>query len=513
MNLEDKGLIYYWKATNAIKDSSDANAVFSDLCYIINDNEVDEYQSTSITDLPLFYTRFWLSRDPNLATKVNERIVEHYKRLTYARKNYRRYISDLSNENMLLYRTAHPLYSGINIKLGDELLNPFVSGLLPVNRDLDDMGLIYLRHGEPDNTASFNCEDCLLNVSWKYFARKDRPELIFHFTNYGGARNWSVESLPSYFENRSDLGALYAQLDPIISPNQDIGFNMSMYEKLNDQNIEYAEVGVKTETTDYFYENPLIEFPLEYLRFKGENSETLVDLLYGIEGTNMKLDTLNQINYLEYSTFIGFFDKKWNEIVRFNNDKIVPLNKRQNEWETMSMIESEKFSLLPGVYNYEFQVHDKVSDNLGVYKGSLNIPDYWKNELMLSDIILSGTAARREEPARFKKGDIVLHPHMFTAYSEGETVGVYFEIYNLVFDYTDRTTFEVTWILREAGESETEGETFKSTLEYSGETKDDKLYFNLELSDTDSGDYELVILVKDMVSEAEVSKKVGLVVL
>ena len=513
MGNDYQGLVHYWKAVNAIHDSADANEFFSDLCYIINDNEVKEYQSTSISDLPDFYSRFWLSRDPNLATKINERITEHYKRLKYARKNYRRYISDSSNQNILLYQTEHPFYGVMEIKSGDELLNPLVSELMPLNRDLDDMGIIYLRHGEPDQIASYTCEDCPINVSWKYFARKDRSELIFHFTNYGGARSWTMESLPRYFENRHDLGALYAQLDPTISPDQEVENNMSRYETLNDQDIKYAEVGVNTETTDYFYGNTLITFPLEYLRFKDENSKSKVDLFYQIEGHNIQLNTSTQINHLDYSTFVGVYDSKWNEIIRMNNDKLIPLNIGQEEWEKMSIIDTDGFSLPPGDYNYEIQLQDKVSANLGVYKGSLNIPDYWKNELMLSDIILSGLIGRGNETARFKKGDVVYHPHMFSAYNEGEIVGLYVEIYNLVYDYADRTNFEVTWILKEAGADETEDEAFKTTLPYSGNKRDDKIYFNLELSDIDSGNYELTIQVKDMVSEAEVSKKVELTVL
>ena len=70
------------------------------------------------------------------------------------------------------------------------------------------------------------------------------------------------------------------------------------------------------------------------------------------------------------------------------------------------MIDMDSFSVLPGIYNYEIQLQDKVSDNQGVYKGSLTVPNYWKNELMLSDIILSDTVSRKSEPGHFKKGDI-----------------------------------------------------------------------------------------------------------
>lgn len=57
----------------------------------------------------------------------------------------------------------------------------------------------------------------------------------------------------------------------------------------------------------------------------------------------------------------------------------------------------------------------------------------------------------------------------------------------LLYDLNDRTIFEVTWtLINDEGE-----ELLKSSLEYSGNSRDDKLYFNLDLSDTDSGQYDL----------------------
>jgi hypothetical protein len=102
---------------------------------------------------------------------------------------------------------------------------------------------------------------------------------------------------------------------------------------------------------------------------------------------------------------------------------------------------------------------------------------------------------------------------MFTAFPENATVGIYMEIYNLAYDYNDRTTFAVSWYLREAGEDDEEGDLVQSALQYSGNSRDDKIYFNLELSDIDSDEYELIIRVKDIISDIEKSQIVKLTVL
>jgi GWxTD domain-containing protein len=509
-NEETKGLDAYWQAIDSIGDTLEANVFFSDLWYIINNSEFEEYQSLSIADLPDFYARFWRSRDPNLATQTNERIAEYYKRLKYAWKNYRRYFTELSNNKIFIYKSEHPLFGRLNISFGDEFLNPFVSDGLPAKRALDDAGLIYIRHGEPDNFAIHICGNCAQNLSWKYSATYNRQEIIFHFRKYGDSRGWMMESLPGYFENRGDFGGHYAQFDPTNFQNRNFYENIWRYEELNEENIENAEIGVQTETSDYSYENPLIDFPIGFLSFKGENSKTTVDWFYKIEGTDLQLDTLQKRNHVNYSVFIGIFDTTWHEISRLNYDNDIPLDTDYDEWQSSWFIDSETISVPPGSYNCEFQLADNVSDNLGVFKGMLDIPDYWKNELMLSDIILSGPVSRNDKSSRFKKGDVIYNPHMFTAYSEGDTVGLYFEIYNLLYDFTDRTDFEITWSLKEADEDEDEPPVIKSTVQYSGETRDDKIYLNIDLSDTDSDDYELEVLVKDVISEEEASQEVRL---
>jgi hypothetical protein len=130
---------------------------------------------------------------------------------------------------------------------------------------------------------------------------------------------------------------------------------------------------------------------------------------------------------------------------------------------------------------------------------------------MLSDILLSGPVSREGNRTIFKKGDIEYNPHMFTAYGNNETIGFYVEIYNLLFDFNDRTNFEITWVLKEVDEDESEA--IKSSLQYSGNTRDDKIYLNIEPSDADSGEYELIVSVKDIISNQEVSKRTSLSIL
>jgi tetratricopeptide (TPR) repeat protein len=502
----ESGMQHYLKAIDTIEDSLDVKAIFNDIRYLITDLQYDEYKVTSIAGMSAFIKRFWLARDPNLATPQNERIPLHFRRLKYAQKNYRRYLTS-QDENALLYKFVHPLNGVIPIREGDVLTRSLITAALKTDLDIDDMGLIYIRHGEPDNMANFTCMTCPQNISWQYFPRQNQPEMIFHFRKHGDARGWFLESIPYAFSNRGDFGGAYALLDPTFEQRVDIPDRQYRYEKLNEENIGLANVGLNTESADYKYKKSLINFPLKLISFKSSNSETEVGLYFWIGGSVLRLDTSEPTNQLKYRKFIGIFDDHWHELVRYNKGKQFPILLSQDLWEKSGFVDIEKFSVPPGKYYCEIQLEDNVSDHIGVYKGSIIVPNYYTEGLMLSDVIISGAVMRSDEYAPYKKGDVAYDPHMFSAFNRNETVGVYVEVYNLLLDTTDRTDFEVTWFLRE---SDSEDELVQSTLAYSGDSRDDKIFFNLELTTIDTGDYEMVIQVKDRISESEIRKIIKL---
>jgi tetratricopeptide (TPR) repeat protein len=501
----DKGMDHYWKAIENIQDSLDVKEIYADVRYIMTDIEYHTFIETPVKDIESFFKRFWLSRDPNLATPENERIPVHFKRLKYARKYYRRYLTT-QNENELLYKFEHPLNGLVPVQQGDALTRSLITEALEQDLDIDDRGLIYIRHGEPDRWADFACITCPQNVSWQYFSHQNQPEMVFHFRKHADARGWFLESLPYAFSNRGDFGGVYALLDPTFEQAIDLPDRQWRYERLNQQNVALANIGLNTESDDYDYDKNLVNFPLKLISFKSSDSKTDIDLFFWVSGSVLQLDVSQSEHVLAYRKFISLFDEQWNETVRLNKSRKVPFLVSQEVWNESGFIELEKLSVPPGTYHCEIQLEDNVSNKLGVYKGTITIPDYSKEELMLSDVILSGPVSRTERVSYFMKGDIAYDPHMFSAFNKQETVGIYLEVYNLLFDTSDRTSFEVSWHLQSSDEDEREGKLVQSSLEYSGSSRDDRIYFNLELSGIDLGDYEVVVKVKDLISGAESRK-------
>ncbi len=518
-------LDYYISAMAAIQDSADMKAFYNDICYIMNDDEYDELHTTPIDSIGDFYSRFWRSRDPDLATERNERIAEHYKRLTYARKWYRRYNVGRT-EIDFVHETEHPLTwgTGIGIKVGNNFLKTYISKAVPEKRYFDDMGLIYIRHGQPDNQVFKILEGPEpQNMSWHYYPRYNRSELVFHFAKFGGTRGWTIESMPSSMVNREEIHPLYWSLQKARERSSTFDMN-EIGTQLNESNEEYAEIGMNTETTEYKYDKKPLDFPFDFLTFKGKDGKIRVELYYGIEGKEIELETGKQGNTLALSRFVGIYDENWNESIRINKDDSIPVNLTLDEWKNSSVTEMEHFEISPGIYHYEFHLQDKVSDKLGVYKDLLTVNDYWKDDFMISDILLSGPIDSAVQNTPFQKGNLSYNPHMFNDFEKDAAIGIYYELYNLSYDSEGKTRFQVTLTFQPFGTDEKSEknivsrfaqrlfgqgeEIISSTYKYSGNTRDEKLHFNLKTENEQSGKYELIISVRDMNSDKSVRKKV-----
>src|SRR5207247_10731475 len=99
---------------------------------------------------------FWERRDAAEAREPGERLAEHYRRWFYAERNFR-----------LVSRHRH--YDVTERFRSDQT-------------ELDDRGIIYLRHGPPDRRATYVAPDSgEPNETWLYHRPPPEGDLLFRF--------------------------------------------------------------------------------------------------------------------------------------------------------------------------------------------------------------------------------------------------------------------------------------------------------------------------------------------
>jgi GWxTD domain-containing protein len=159
------GLRPYFEGA-ASDDSVSVAGYRTDLATIASDSVLQGFDQQEGSHRADYLRRFWGQRDQVELRPEGERLREHYRRLFYARKSFQ-----LTSNNS---NSSQRNQSGM--------------------RDLDDRGVIYIRHGEPSDRASYAAPGLQPNESWRY-SRPD-GDLIFHFIAREDARDFKlVESL------------------------------------------------------------------------------------------------------------------------------------------------------------------------------------------------------------------------------------------------------------------------------------------------------------------------------
>ena len=139
--------------------------------------------------------RFWTERDHWELRPEGERLREHYRRLLFARTHFPLTIS------RRFYGPQDAYHSG--------------------NNELDDRGIIYVRHGEPADRLRPFVFGVMPNESWRYV--RAEGDLLFHFSGgydeYGGGDLYDYRLVQSVFDLR---GAADAPRDQLLLSRQSL---------------------------------------------------------------------------------------------------------------------------------------------------------------------------------------------------------------------------------------------------------------------------------------------------
>jgi GWxTD domain-containing protein len=144
---------YYEGAT--LEDSAAVGGYRADLAAVAADSELARFDQASGPERAAYLRRFWTDRDRVEMRTPGERLREHYRRLLHARRHFALTVS------RRYYGAADAYQSG--------------------GMEIDDRGVIYVRHGEPTERLRPFVFGLMPNESWRF----DRAEgdLLFHFSS------------------------------------------------------------------------------------------------------------------------------------------------------------------------------------------------------------------------------------------------------------------------------------------------------------------------------------------
>jgi len=143
----------------ALDDSLGVAQYREDLALIADTATLAEYDTARGDARVELLRRFWLGRDRAALRPAGQRLAEHYRRITEAQRRF----------GLEVNRRYHHAWDS------------YRSGSLR----FDDRGIVYIRHGEPDDTASSVTFGLPPNLTWRY--RRPDGDLLLHFAANPGS--------------------------------------------------------------------------------------------------------------------------------------------------------------------------------------------------------------------------------------------------------------------------------------------------------------------------------------
>ena len=495
---------YFNNGLASMETDLEARFMFEECKYIFRPKELELFRDLpTLESKKAFFERFWSSRNPTPASSTNARALAHFKRLIFAEQHYR--------------------YDGIRSWAN----NPDKAGNLRfpetyfLNQEFNDKGLIYIRHGEPDDRVS-TVGAAQSNESWQYFRRDDREQMTFHFLvdaiAYGN--NWRLVSYLTDFTMMEDRVSWDPTMARLLLASTQVEFNSAQNQVADNSRYQVFQA---MSTDFHSWDRNVQELALPYFvsYFRGAAGQTRMEIYAGSYIDELLSSGEQTSNEGVFEHGAGVFDKNWNKIEA--TSETVPLNNLSSARVYKNLfVQRYNFGLQAGTYN--LSIHGRLSAPLkiGLSNFESEAPDFESASLMLSDFVLAyEIKASDSEGSLFDKDEVSLVPNPSKLFDLADLVYLYFEIYNLTKNADGETSFEIE---NEMTQRKKKKGGLKGVLGLGGgseksislkETRtgaDEKSveYTSFDVSKLEAGKYRLTVKVTDLTSRQTVQKSIEL---
>ena len=421
-----QGEQWFWEAVKQIRQPLDAWLVFEDVKYVVAPEEWQTYrQLTLANEYREFFRQFWLRRDPMPAAPTNLRLAEHYRRLLYAEQHF--------------------VYDGFRLWFNnpDKFGQIHWPDVYALNHIFNDKGLIFIRHGPPDERVFTTGSDLPANESWRYLRRGDQPEMVFHFMidAVGGAgNNWRLVPMLEdrrLLIDRVHWGRIYHQLLFAEDDLQRIPLLQEMAEA-SDQTIQYGLTSDRHTWPSYTHQ---WNTAAQIAYFKGSAGKTDVRLFFALPLEEVP-DSLQVL--AEWG--VGVYDDHGQTL--HQRRQPVRLSDKSGIY-----MDADTFEVVPDTYQIAFYARTLDNQYIGGWKQVHVVPAFGE-ELELSSLVMAHEVRLATDVDRVRYPLWVLKewlvvPNPTRVFTRRKGLALYYELYGLGSASDGRTAYTLELTLRE----------------------------------------------------------------
>ncbi len=432
------------QAITRLNSKADALVLFEEIKTIVRPAELAAFAKIEeIQRYREFFRIFWSSRDPMPAAPYNARMAEHYRRLRIAEQEY------------LLHGFRSWFRSAFTYQEGN------FPPAYALSSDFTDRGVVFLRHGEPDDYTVGEAN------SWHY----QNSLLVFHFAPTCIAQICSVTDHFVPVPEGPTFPPSIVGLDPLDA------------ERIS---IEFIAKGLSTDRHQWSSDVRHWDIPHVTGAFRGIDGRTLLEVYYEIP-----LHETAHVSGPDSVLVETGFAVHTTDWVRTNHIR------EQKRHLRGSPALVDRFQIDLPARRFNLALHARVLD--GVHVQSIRfeyaVPEFTSTGLQLSDILLADSVDAL--PDAKLRDEVILYVNPSGKFQRNAAPVVYFEIYNLEREPDGRTRYRIAYSLTPKYRGEPGAVTLQ-TSEQRGAQGMEISYVSLDLGEAVPGEYLLEAEVEDL---------------
>jgi GWxTD domain-containing protein len=472
-----------------------------DISWVATPEELAQFDLVPAEDRSAWLHQFWERREAADARAPGERLTEHY----------RRYFRSLRDFRLV---SRHRRY---------DVVNPYRTE----QQVFDDRGVVYMRHGEPDERAVYNAPNVDPNESWMYL-RSD-GNLLFHFVAHADVQDYKlVESLTDVFgleasielqaagrndprfhglfESRMTMDPVYQRLTTTSAAGQ--GRVLAEERQMGDRSIG---IGTTTDSYRLRFDVPMDARVQYFVLGDSATGDGRVLVVFAVPATSVASQPLG--DRVAYPVQMRLVVAQPGEAAVTYVDTLRVFSVAEPLVEGQYLAGFLTAPVPEGDYALRVAIGQPWRGAGEVHTGdSVVVPDFGADSLVMSDLVVG----RAGSGLTWATGELQVSLNPLPGYPVAANLQVYYEVHGLERGATYRTRLEVrkegggsifSWIGRLFGGG---GPPIALTFEGVAESRYTPVFQTVDISDLKPGQYTLRIVVEDPAGEVEIEREAPL---
>jgi GWxTD domain-containing protein len=538
-----------------------AHEAYAQAFAIMPDVQRANYESIALVGTPLeaqydarvsgdqrliFLQKFWLRRDPTPVTPVNERMLEHFRRVWYAMEKYGENQKPYDDRGTVYIRYGEPDHRGASNRPNytvdpdvDAVRERYLHGIYgPTPPDVLARGSLPVYPlVNPDEYKNSANDTRFLGSFFDWNQRNEasddedvtnqsrRTETAGFGVETGLAsltrwEEWTYTSvgngLQIMFVDRVGSGSHRFATPPMTS---DLRMSSALRQYAPKEQYEQAARRIPERFVYDITQEPL-NFYYYTSQFRAPENRTQLDVYYGLPTSELTFQSGPDGYSATVEAGVAVFDTLWNVLTR-SEDRTKLLSAGRPTQERGAIHIDSRTIVMEGGHRIllSVQAEDATSGRLQAYRETVTIAEYDSSQLAMSDIVVAGLieAVDSTRNQRFIRNGLSILPMASRAFRRNQPMHVYFEIYNLTRGAEfGATEYEIEYTVRAGGMG---GSIFGSVGRILGGSQhsvgvgriiegisaSEFQNFQIDISNLTSGDYTLLITVRDMKGDQSVN--------